>query len=73
LLALGQRLTDFDHDGYARFFGGGDCDDSDPERNPGARDWPDDGIDQDCDGKDATAAACARRRFSRFPTPCPPI
>lgn len=55
LIALGQSATDWDRDGYARFFGGGDCDDRDPDRNPGAQDWPDDGIDQDCDGKDATA------------------
>jgi arylsulfatase A-like enzyme len=71
LLALGQRLTDFDHDGYARFFGGGDCDDSDPERNPGARDWPDDGIDQDCDGKDATAAALRSPPFQPVPDAVP--
>jgi arylsulfatase A-like enzyme len=71
LLALGQRLTDFDHDGYARFFGGGDCDDGDPERNPGARDWPDDGIDQDCDGKDATAAALRSPPFQPVPDAVP--
>lgn len=72
LLAQGQRLFDFDHDGYARFFGGGDCDDSDPERNPGARDWPDDGIDQDCDGKDATAAALRSPPFQPVPDAVPP-
>ena len=71
LLAQGQRLFDFDHDGYARFFGGGDCDDSDPERNPGARDWPDDGIDQDCDGKDATAAALRSPPFQPVPDAVP--
>jgi arylsulfatase A-like enzyme/MFS family permease len=71
LLAQGQRLFDFDHDGYARFFGGGDCDDSDPERNPGARDWPDDGIDQDCDGKDATAAALRSPPFAPVPDAVP--
>jgi arylsulfatase A-like enzyme len=71
LLALGQRLTDFDGDGYGRFFGGGDCDDSDPERNPGARDWPDDGIDQDCDGKDATAAALRSPPFQPVPESVP--
>ncbi len=57
LISLGQRATDWDGDGYARFFGGGDCDDRDPGRNPGAQDWPDDGIDQDCDGQDASAEA----------------
>jgi len=71
LLAQGQKLFDFDHDGYARFFGGGDCDDSDPERNPGARDWPDDGIDQDCDGKDATAAALRSPPFQPVPDAVP--
>ena len=41
-----------DADGYG--ISEGDCDDADPERNPGATDVPDDGIDQDCDGVDAT-------------------
>ena len=71
LVALGQQVTDFDHDGYARFFGGGDCDDRDPERNPGARDWPDDGIDQDCDGKDATVAALRSPPFQPVPDAVP--
>ncbi len=71
LLAQGQRWFDFDHDGYARFFGGGDCDDSDPDRNPGARDWPDDGIDQDCDGKDATASALRSPPFQPVPDVVP--
>jgi len=71
LLALGQRLTDFDGDGYARFFGGGDCDDGDRERNPSARDWPDDGIDQDCDGKDASAAALRSPPFQPVPESVP--
>jgi arylsulfatase A-like enzyme len=72
MLAQGQRLFDLDHDGYARFFGGGDCDDRDPERNPGARDWPDDGIDQDCDGKDATAAGLRSPPFQVVPDAVPP-
>jgi arylsulfatase A-like enzyme len=53
----GARVAlDFDGDGYASLLGGGDCNDRDPTINPGAQEWPDDGIDQNCDGKDATAA-----------------
>ncbi len=32
---------------------GGDCDDGDPARHPGAVEVPDDGIDQDCSGADS--------------------
>ena len=71
LIAEGQRLTDFDKDGYARYFGGGDCDDGDRERNPGAKDWPDDGIDQDCDGKDASAAGLRSPPYFAVPDAVP--
>lgn len=33
---------------------GGDCDDDDPNSYPGATDTCGDGLDQDCDGSDAT-------------------
>jgi arylsulfatase A-like enzyme len=71
LVALGQRTFDFDHDGYSRFFGGGDCDDHDPDRNPGAQDWPDDGIDQDCDGKDASTESLRSPAFHPVPASVP--
>lgn len=56
LIGLWRSVLDFDRDGASVVLGGGDCDDSDPRRHPGAIDVPGDGFDQDCDGKDATAA-----------------
>ena len=56
-LALARRATDRDHDGAASTFGGGDCDDRDPRRNPGALDVPGNGIDEDCSGADTPRAA----------------
>jgi choline-sulfatase len=51
-----ERWTDRDGDGAGSHFGGMDCDDGDAQRGPGALDVPGDGIDQDCDGQDATLA-----------------
>ncbi len=41
---------DKDGDGYTEKEG--DCNDNDDSLHPGARDIPDDGVDQNCDGKD---------------------
>lgn len=57
----GQRLIRFysqrfdgDRDGHASYFGGGDCDDSNPRIHPNALDMPGDGIDSDCFGGDGS-------------------
>jgi len=53
LLAL-REVVDLDGDGASPILGGGDCDDLDFLRYPGAVDDPDDGIDQNCNGVDAS-------------------
>lgn len=51
LSAIGVPWLDEDEDGYAALsVGGDDCDDADPEVNPGATELWYDGVDQDCDG-----------------------
>jgi len=56
VVRLWRRVLDRDRDGSSAWLGGGDCDDHDPDRHPGAPDLAGDGIDQDCDGVDAVIA-----------------
>ena len=53
LVMVTQPLFDRDNDGYAKYLGGGDCDDSDPHVYPGAFEIPRNGIDDDCFQGDA--------------------
>ncbi len=45
-----QYMDSTDHDGDGFSSTAGDCNDCDPNTNPGAFDVPKDGIDEDCDG-----------------------
>ena len=71
LLAAFRKRTDGDHDGFAKSFGGGDCDDADPRRNPGASDVPGNGIDEDCSGSDEALPAPGERPERSDPTAAP--
>ena len=71
VLAGARRALDRDHDGYARLLGGGDCDDGDSTVHPGVLDFPDDGVDQDCDGKDATVSVLVPPPFAAVPDSVP--
>ena len=52
------NYNDSDGDGYdSQASGGTDCNDNDPDINPSIIEVPDDGIDQNCDGVDATSSA----------------
>jgi arylsulfatase A-like enzyme/MFS family permease len=70
-LQVGRQLLDFDHDGYAGWLGGGDCDDRDPDIHPEAIDYPKDGIDSDCDGQDAAEGTPAAAVLAPVPASVP--
>jgi len=47
-----RRANDLDGDGFGSLLGENDCRPRDKRVHPGARDLPDDGVDQNCDGRD---------------------
>lgn len=53
-LSLARWLTDFDRDGASALFGGSDCTAFDAERGPDRLDIPQNGVDEDCTGNDAS-------------------
>jgi arylsulfatase A-like enzyme len=63
-------LNDFDRDGYGSLLGENDCAPFDPNIHPGARDIPDNGIDENCNGSDfSLKGAAAYKPGVRLPVP----
>jgi choline-sulfatase len=56
LMRAYRHAFDFDRNGFSPILGGGDCHPFNPHINPGAREIPDDSIDQNCVGGDARSS-----------------
>ncbi len=65
VIKMERSLLDFDRDGYSRALGGGDCDDFDPDVNPGRREVLDNKVDDNCFGGDLTADLLKEYRQNR--------
>ncbi|HKE17340.1 MAG TPA: sulfatase-like hydrolase/transferase [Kofleriaceae bacterium] len=67
-----RRATDFDHDGYGTLLGENDCAPFDRKVHPLARDVPDNGIDENCDGRDFQLGRLpSYRKGAHMPVPEP--
>src|SRR5262249_2681055 len=71
IIRLFHAVTDVDRDGFSSVLGGGDCNDLDATVHPGAFDWPDDGIDQDCNGHEATLTPPPQKVWASVPASGP--
>ncbi len=63
-----KRLVDFDKDGYIALFERRDCDEWNAKIHPMATDIPGNGIDENCDGRDASKTVFRQRKMVLFPT-----
>ncbi|WP_428268855.1 sulfatase-like hydrolase/transferase [Haliangium sp.] len=66
-----RHSTDFDSDGYGFLLGENDCAPFDGAIHPMARDLPDNGIDEDCNGRDFSFRVPALHRTAGEAMPVP--
>jgi arylsulfatase A-like enzyme len=70
LIGLLRQLSDFDRDGFGSLLGENDCAPFDRAIHPGAPDAPDNGIDENCNGRDFShRAPPSYRRGERLTLP----
>jgi len=65
-----MRVSELDLDGYSSLLGGGDCRPFDPAINPGAREIPGNGVDENCFAGDGSGEGLEARSVG--PTALPP-
>jgi choline-sulfatase len=71
LIKLVRTVNDLDRDGFGSVLGENDCAPLDRSVHPGAPDLPDDGIDQNCDGRDFSLRPSAAPGGPVLPIPEP--
>ncbi len=65
-----RRANDFDGDGYGSLLGENDCGPFDAKIHPGARDIPDNNVDENCNGRDFSMSALPTyKKGERMPVP----
>jgi arylsulfatase A-like enzyme len=70
LMTLVRWANDFDRDGYGSLLGDNDCGPFDAKVNPSARDIADNGVDENCNGRDfAGRGQASWRSTERLPVP----
>ena len=69
LIELVRVANDLDRDGFGSLLGENDCAPFDASIHPGAPDFPDDGIDQNCDGHDFSLKTGAVAAGASLPVP----
>ncbi len=72
LVELVRTANDFDRDGYGSLLGENDCKPFDKKMHPTARDIPDNGVDENCNGRDFSVKnAPTYKSGEKLPVPPP--